>query len=314
MAAPVCDDRTFIELFETIGPHRTHEKLKTTLRNVYARRERIERRLGRVLLTPTQQVIKVEHPGRILLDVPDGEVIVGGDAHIWPGPMSTAMRAFIKFCKDRKPRAVIMNGDAFDGARISRHAPIGWENRPTVIEELEAVQEQLGEVAKAAFKARKLWPLGNHDGRFETKLAQVAPEFAKVKGFHLKDHMPDWEACWSVWINDSVVVKHRGPKGGVHATHNNVIAAGKSIVTNHLHSGKVTPYNHYGIDTLWGVDTGCLADPHGPQFLDYTEDNPRNHRSGFALLTFIGGKLMQPELILVWNENTVQFRGKLIEV
>jgi hypothetical protein len=254
-----------------------------------------------------------DHPGRVCIDVQDGVVLVGGDGHYWPGEPSTAHRAFVKFCKKYKPAVVVMNGDAFDGATISRHPSIGWEDRPTVEEELAAVQERLGEIEVAALKSRRVWPLGNHDARFETRLATNAPEYAKVHGVHLKDHLPNWESCWACWINDSVVIKHRGPKGGVHATHNNTVAAGLSMVTNHLHSLKVTPYDDY-TGTRFGVDCGTLADPHGPQFLNYSEDNPRNHRSGFAVLTFKGGKLLWPEVVAVVDSETVQFRGELINV
>jgi len=135
------------------------------------------------------------HPSRIQITVPNGTVLIGSDGHYWPGPASTAHRAFVAFIKELKPKAVIYNGDSFDGARISRHPPIGWESRPTVIDEIEACRERLGEIEASAGRARKIHTLGNHDGRFETRLAQVAPEFARIKGFHLKDHFPRWEPC-----------------------------------------------------------------------------------------------------------------------
>src|SRR6185437_12296595 len=112
-------------------------------------------------------------------------------------------------------------------------------------------------------------------------------------GVHLRDHFPDWEACYSLFINNDVVVKHR-LKGGIHATHNNTMWAGKTIVTGHLHSLKATPLTDYN-GTRFGVDTGCLADVFGPQF-EYQEDAPRNHRSGFAVLTFHRVELLWPEL------------------
>lgn len=307
-------DSDFIALFEKHGAAETARRLGVGERRVHDRRVRLEKKYSRQIRAPKQTTrLGSDHPGRICFDVKDGIVLVGGDGHYWPGPASTAHRAFVHFCKTMKPVAVVMNGDAFDGATISRHPPIGWENRPSVEDELEAVQERLGEIEAAAFKARKVWTLGNHDGRFETRLATVAPEYARVHGFHLKDHFPHWEAAWSCWINDDVVIKHRGPKGGVHATHNNTIAAGKTMVTNHLHSLKVTPYDDYN-GTRFGVDTGCLADPNGPQFLDYSEDNPKNHRSGFAVLTFRRGILMWPEIVVVFDKDNVQFRGELIRV
>lgn len=255
----------------------------------------------------------INHPERVHCKIKNGVVLVGSDAHYWPGKPSTGHKAFVKFAKKLSPQIIILNGDAFDGARISRHPPIGWEKRPQVIEELEVVQERLQEIELAAPKsARLVWPLGNHDARFETRLATIAPEYARVHGFHLKDHMgARWEPCWSCWVNSDVVVKHRF-RGGAHSTHNNTVAAGKTMVTGHLHAAKITPYTDYN-GTRYGIDTGCLADPNGPQF-GYSEDNPRNHRSGFVVLTFKSGKLLQPELALVWDKHHIQFRGELVEV
>ncbi len=313
MAKPTCSDGDFINILRQYGAAETARRLGVNERNVYARRVSLEKKYGHQIKGPAYNNSNTrfaeEKPGRINLEVKNGTVLVGGDGHYWPGKASTAHRAFVKFCKDLKPAAVIMNGDAFDGAGISRHPPIGWENHPTVVEELEAVQTRLSEIEQA-FKTRRIWTLGNHDARFETRLATVAREYACVHGFHLKDHFPQWEACWSVWINGHTVVKHRYG-GGAHAPHNNTQKSGLTMVTNHLHAAKVTPYSDY-TGTRYGVDTGCLADPDGAQFLDYSEDNPRNHRSGFAVLTFRDGKLMLPELALVWDRDTVEFRGELI--
>lgn len=53
----------------------------------------------------------------------------------------------------------------------------------------------------------------------------------------------------------------------------------------------------------------------GPQF-SYSEDAPSNHRSGFAVLTFCGGKLMPPELVEVVSEDEglIFFRGQMIQL
>lgn len=304
------DERAFIEMFEREGAAPTARFYKMTERNVYKNRERLRNKYQRDIVAPRNASVD-PHKGRVKIEVPDGIVLVGGDAHYWPGPATLMHRAFVKFAREMKPKALVMNGDAFDGAAISRHASIGWEDQPTVAQELEAVQDRLHEIEMATPRGCKLyWPAGNHDLRFETRLATVAPEFKHLKNFHLKDHFPAWIPCWSLWINDSVVVKHRY-KGGTHAPYNNTLHAGMSIVTNHLHAAKVIPYDDYR-GTRFGVDTGCLADPYGPQFQDYSEDNPRNHRAGFCVLTFKGGQLLQPELVLVWDKDRVQFRGELI--
>jgi hypothetical protein len=285
-------------------------------RALYRRRKTLETKMRREMVPgggETKREFKPAfHSHRIALDVPNGIVLIGGDAHIWPGPATTAFRAFCKFAKDLKPAAVIMNGDAFDGATISRHAPIGWEKRPSVIEELEACQERLGELEAAAGKARKLWTLGNHDSRFETRIATVAPEYARVHGVHLRDHFPLWEAAWSCWINNAVVAKHR-IRGGIHAARTNTVLAGKTTVTNHTHQLQVTGVPDYN-GTRWGCEAGCLADPDGRQFVDYTEDNPRTWQSGFLVLTFHKGALLQPETVRVFDDKHVDFRGSLVKV
>jgi hypothetical protein len=108
------------------------------------------------------------------------------------------------------------------------------------------------------------------------------------------------------------VIKHRY-KGGAHAPFNNTITAGVSIITGHLHSQKVSPFSDYN-GTRYGVDTGCLADPYHDAFQDYTEDNPKDWRSGFCVLTFHDGCLLPPELVTKWDEHHVYFRGSLHEV
>lgn len=317
MGKPRVPEAEFIELFEAHGPTQTAAKLKTTERQVYKRRVAIEERIGRQLTAPDngghhRTRSNIEHAARHHLDVQNGIVMVASDAHYWPDQVTTAHKAFVHFAKKLRPAAIIMNGDVLDGASVSRHPSIGWENKPSLIEEIDACTARLEEIEKAAPKAEKVWTLGNHDARFESRLANVAPEYARIHGVHLKDHFPYWQPCWSAWINEDVVVKHRW-KGGIHAAHGNTVNSGKSIVTGHLHSLKVTPWTDYN-GTRYGVDTGTLAAPFGPQFIDYTEDNPVNWRSGFAVLTFHEGRLLWPEVVHVIEEGVVEFQGKVVEV
>ncbi len=255
------------------------------------------------------------HAGRIDLEIDDGVILVGSDAHIWPGEPTIAMHAFeqaIKFFRPRGLRAVVLNGDVFDGASISRHPSIGWEQKPTVIEELGAVQAQLRRLRCLGGPGIEyVWTLGNHDARFETKVANELPQFAGVPGVHLKDHIQGYQSAWSCWINNDIVIKHRF-KGGIHAPWNNTTAAGKTIITGHLHSLKVMPFSDYN-GTRWGVDTGTLATPYDAPFIDYTEGNPVQWRAGFVVLTIHDGRLMWPEIIDVVSPNSWSFRGELYE-
>jgi hypothetical protein len=255
------------------------------------------------------------HAGRIDLEIDDGVVLVGSDAHIWPGEPTPAMRAF-QFAvsmraKDGSLKAVILNGDMFDGATISRFPSIGWEARPTVADELGACQARCGAVRRAAGDVERIWNLGNHDLRFEMRIANGLPEFVGVQGVHLKDHFPDWRPAWSTWVNDSVVIKHRF-KGGVHAAWNNTKESGKTIVTGHTHRLIATPLTDYN-GTRWGIEDGTLADPYAKQFIHYTEGNPLNWRSGFVELTFYNGTLLTPDLWLIRDAHHWEYRGRVYE-
>jgi metallophosphoesterase superfamily enzyme len=279
-------------------------------------REKIEIRAPRATKQFEHLQIAHIHPTKKDLGILNGTVIVFSDAHFWPGVYTTAFKGLLWAIKELKPKAVIANGDIFDGAGISRHPRIGWAKAPSVMDELKACTISMGYIEEAAKEARHnvklIWPLGNHDARFETFLAANAPQYEHVKGFTLRDHFPKWEPCWAVWMNDNTVVKHRF-KGGIHATHNNTMWSGKNIVTGHLHSLKVTPFSDYN-GVRYGIDTGTLAEPYGPQFEDYTEHGPLNWRSGFAVLTFVDGNLILPELVTTHGPDSIEFRGRVIKV
>lgn len=253
-----------------------------------------------------------QHPAAISLGIQEGHVLIGSDSHYYPGIVSTAHNAFLEFCREFKPKVVIKNGDEADFPQISRHAPISWETRPKLSEEIDNLKAMLSEIEKVSPQARKIWNLGNHDARFESRLATVAPEYAHVNGVHLKDNFSQWEPAWATFINDDVVVKHRF-KSGIHAPHNNTLWSGRTIITGHLHSLKVMPLSDYN-GVRWGVDCGTMADPYGPQFYNYCELNPVNWRSGFVLLSFVKGKLLWPELAFVRGPGEVDFRGKIHRV
>jgi hypothetical protein len=239
--------------------------------------------------------------------VDNGHVFIASDCHYWPGEETVAHKAFVKLLTEFKSKTVILNGDVFDGARISRHAALMGTNPPTPKQEIEACQDRLDEIAKASKNAIKLWSYGNHDLRLFNFVAQHSPELSEFSD--LFSYFPGWHTGWRIDINNSVVIKHRW-HNGQHATYNNVLKAGKSIVTGHLHKLMVTPWSDYNPGRRYGVDTGTLAEPTGDQFV-YLEENPVNWCSGFAVLTFENGKLLPPELCEVIN-GVAYFRGQRV--
>lgn len=317
MAAKSCTDEEFIRLFTELGATQAAKKLGINVRRVFIRRRTLEDQLGRLIESPIGpgSVVKnaVERERRIDLKIENGSVIVGSDAHYKPEVITTAHRGLLRMVSETDDlKAVILNGDTANFPTLGKHGRIGWAKDPAVKDELQAIDERTSEIRDAAPEGCKfLMNWGNHDIRFDSFLSAGASSYEGVKGFTFQDHLPHWKFAWTIWINGDVVIKHRW-KGGVHATHNNTVNAGKTIVTGHLHSLKVTPYADYN-GNRFGVDTGTLADPVDEQF-DYTEDNPTNWRSGFVVLTFHRGRLLWPEIVHVVDPRHIEFRGKLIRV
>ena len=318
-----CTDTEFIQLWGQLqSATRLAEHLGISIRAVHLRRRNIEREYDMSLNSSDHRGIKYDKNKpksfsplkQIELGMLDGCVIVFSDAHFIPGQRTTAFKGLLWAIQELKPKAVICNGDAFDGASISRH-DVTDQPQTSVIQELKACQGALGEIEEIAKAARHnvklLFTWGNHDIRFGNRLAQHAPQFKDVVGFKLTDHIPNWDFCWAVWPTEQCIIKHRY-KGGIHATHNNALSSGVSMCTGHLHSLKVTPFSDYN-GVRYGVDTGTLAEIDGPQFT-YAELNPSNHRSGFAVLNFFNGQLLWPELVHKFDEDMIQFRGEVVDV
>ena len=336
MSQPACTENEFIRVWRELKSSTLVAKaLAVDIRSVQRRRKSIEHKYGITLevVNPSKthvdltaikermntRIESTRHHAQRGRAMEKGRVIVFSDAHFYPDETTTAYKALLEAIKEFKPTVIVCNGDAFDGTTASRHARISWASAPTIKEELEACQFYMEGIEKANRGGELIWTLGNHDARFETFLSNQIGQYEGVTGFSLKDHFPMWKPCWSFWVNDDTVIKHRW-KGGWTAGRTNSLNAGVNIVTGHTHVLAVQPVTDYSPafqangGTRYGVQTGTLADPNGDQFTDYTECNPKDWRSGFALLSFEEGRLLQPELVQVCGEDKVEFRGKIHSV
>lgn len=312
-------DEVFAKEYAAIGPTKMAKKYKTSPRNVMNMRSHVEARLGLDMQAPPRQptMLITDDRVEVKLEIEDGVVLVAGDQHYWPGTVPVMHRAYCVLSKRLKPYAQIWNGDAFDGSSISRFPSIGWESKPTVKQELDTVQARSAEVIKSAPAAKRVWCAGNHDLRLECRLAAEIPEFRGMQGIHLKDHFPEWTPAWFVTINGGTdshtEIRHR-EKGGIHAGFNNTKESGVTLVTGHDHRAEVLAYNDRR-GRRYGVRHGMTADScRDGQFVNYLEGRTTNWQSAFAMLTYKGGRLLQPELCLKFDEETVEWRGELIRV
>lgn len=319
---PALTDQQFAEAWHAAGgsPAQMAKNTGRAARSIISRRDALQRK-GYTLTTVSLNLgyagAQWAYPRTVRASIADGHAVLYSDAHYWPGEEPTpAFRAMLRVIRTLKPKLVIANGDLIDGAKISRHPRIAWARNPGVAPELAEVQARQAEVAKAAKGATLFRTVGNHDIRFDNWLAQNAAEFEGVSGMRLADHLPAWPESWSVRVNNDLIVKHR-LKGGIHAAWNNVVNAGISIATGHLHRLECRSFRAYGGARRWGIETGTLAvnpgdlpDAGGGPF-EYLEDAPVAWCSGFAVLTWRGGVLLPPEMCSVEN-GVAYFRGAVV--
>jgi hypothetical protein len=301
MVAAVCTDEEFIKLFQELGsPQLVADRLGVSTRNVYARRNNMQKKYGIELLSFSDKtrVTNVTHEQKIYAEVTNGIVVVFSDAHYWPNHITVAHRALLAAVEALKPTIIIANGDVFDGARVSRHDPIYGDKAPSPKEEVEACVERMTEIEDRSKNSKCLWTVGNHDSRLWRYIRTNAPEVSGMPFTDLFDYFPRWKPTYAIDINGNTLVKHRW-HNGIHATYNNALKGGVNMVTGHLHRLQVTAWGNY-LGRHYGVDTGTLAEIDGPQFA-YLEHNPVPWASGFAVLTFRNGVLLPPELCEVVN-------------
>jgi hypothetical protein len=302
------------------SPAAVARRLGVHERAVYSRRARLVER-GYDLATASGHIDndapRHAYAPRVMLYVEDGSVVVWSDRHRWPGDgITPAEAALLALLPALDPVAIISNGDELDGARASKHPPLGWERKPDMASELAEVQVGLRRIAEHAPRAKRFRTVGNHCRRYDYHLSKSAPDYRGIVGMRLSDHLPDWSESWSVHINPetpggAAVVKHK-IGNGVTAGRTNAIKAGVTIVTGHTHRLSVDAVETYA-GRHYGVQTGTLGHPRGAH-AEYAEDNPDAGRAGFVVLTWRAGVLQPPELCEVDDAGVAWFRGEPVTV
>lgn len=291
---------------------------ESVLRERYARQQALEVAAAE----RNRNYERRRHGARVVVPIQDGCVMIVSDQHYLPGaPASRAHVASVKLAKKMRPFAIVSNGDAIDGASISRWPVSSFmelRDRPLVAAEIGVTVKRLGEYEDLDFVKYLVWNLGNHDGRYETWLAEKAPQYAGVDGFTLKEHFPFWLPAWRTDFSTrpdctpELIVKHRF-KGGMHAGQNNVLWASTSMATGHDHMLKAYSItNSSGLK--WGIHCGTTAPVDSPLFTHYTEDNVVNWQEGFVFAHFKDGQFIGPELVHVTPDGRVLFRGEVLKL
>ena len=323
MPKQIISDDVFIKTWNTLNsPSKVSEVLGLNLRTVNTQRRNIEKRYNIILGTnpykadtesnidpKSAKIVTNNREDVIKLDVQDGIVVIGSDCHYTPNHIPTAHKAMCNVIVDlgTKVRAIILNGDVLDGGTISRHPETRFGTKPTLFQELEAVQERLGDFEKIARGARLLRTIGNHDLRMSAKLVQNSPQYEGVCRT-LVDYIPLWKEALRIEINLDTIVIHDW-HFGVHSGWNDVLKSGGfNVITGHTHELSVKGHRGFG-GTKYGIKTGMIADEFQSEF-DYRMGKPGfNWQSGFVVLTFKDGILLYPEICAVRDDGCAYFRG-----
>ena len=149
----------------------------------------------------------------------NGTVVIASDIHI-PFQDDAAVRSFIKYCKEKQPEVVVLNGDVLDMFMLSRFTK-GEGRNP--LEEMTMCQGFLDSLRKVVPDADIYYVIGNHENRLEKYVLTKAPELASlIEDVFTIIKTSDYRVrgCASVTFNDNFVCKHGtllGNKSGLSA-------------------------------------------------------------------------------------------------
>lgn len=232
-----------------------------------------------------QKEIKTEN-----LNLQDGIIIIGSDIHI-PFQDDRAVEAFLNYCADIQPAAIVLNGDVLDFYKLSRFVK-GEGRNP--YDEIVACQELLKDLKSKCPKSKIYYVIGNHETRLETYVLNNAPHLASLVEdvfSILKTKDLGIVGCAEVVINDAFVCTHGkllGSKAGLSAI-KEIEKHYMSGASGHTHRLAKFLTRKARRKFVW-LETGCLCDLNP----EYVQDP--DWQQGFAIIQFESGKLKRAEV------------------
>jgi len=301
------DDQVLIETYKTLLATNHNYKeaanlLKISAPNVHNRMKKFDERFPKGLPEGAEVASQWTYPRVKKINAPSTKWIIGSDLHVWSGDPPSIFKAFITVAKKLKVDGIILNGDIIDGARISRHGLPLRSKSPKIATEIETAKRWLKMLPNTKYKC---WTMGNHDIRLDNYIAANASELDNYI-ISLQEHFEDWDMSYAFEINENTEVRHRY-RSGIHAAWNNALHSGINILTGHTHQLSVTAQRDRR-GSRYGIETGMLTDPNGPQF-EYTEGAPNRAQQGFVVISFDEtGQMFPPETCEMVRGRPV-FRG-----
>lgn len=200
----------------------------------------------------------------------NGTVVIASDIHI-PFQDDAAVRSFIKYCKEKQPEVVVLNGDVLDMFMLSRFTK-GEGRNP--LEEMTMCQGFLDSLRKVVPNADIYYVIGNHENRLEKYVLTKAPELASlIEDVFTIIKTSDYRVrgCASVTFNDNFVCKHGtllGNKSGLSAI-KEMENAYMSGATGHCFSEDVEVITPSGWKRVIDVQLGELVGTYNKQTKEF---------------------------------------------
>jgi predicted phosphodiesterase len=220
-------------------------------------------------------------------ELPKGatRILLLSDIHV-PYHNIQSLTVAIKYGKEKKCNAVVLNGDTLDCYALSRYEKDPRKRKFS--EELESCRELLG-ILQKELQCPIYFKLGNHEERYEAYLRTKAPELLGTSEFTL-DTLLKFGQYGCTLIQDKRIIKAgrlnilhghefgRSVFSPVNPARGYYMRAKASVICGHNHqTSEHTENNLEGkIVTTWS--TGCLCEMH-PQYMPI---NKWNH--GFAFV------------------------------
>lgn len=228
------------------------------------------------------------------LEIKDGTIIIGSDIH-FPYQDDRAVEAFRKYCYEKKPEVIILNGDLLDFYKLSRFSKDPSGKNPA--EEIEMCRSFLRALKSENPQAIIYYTIGNHETRLEKYVLDNAPQIACLidNVFEIiKTDEIGVIGCSSLLVNNAIIFKHGtrlGNKSGLSAI-KELEAHYLSGATGHTHRLARFSTRKSGKRFEW-FETGCLCDL-DPEYMV----NP-DWEQGFVQIDFKKGKLHKGQIIQI---------------
>ncbi len=193
------------------------------------------------------------------------KVLIISDLH-FPYQDNKAIELALNYGQKKGMNCILINGDLFDFATISRHEK-DWRHRP-LKEEIETVNKFFAYLKKRFPKVRIIFKEGNHDERFDKWLFHKSPEVYDVAGLTLKDVLKLPEKKIEL-VTDRLPVKigkltvlhghELNGSGGVNPARATFLKTIDNVLIGHCHRTSQHTEPTLGGDVIITTSTGCLC-------------------------------------------------------